>query len=68
MHTEDHPLEYATFEGTIPKGEYGGGKVTIWDSGTYETEKWRDDAADGADKGGEVIVTLHGSKIRAATR
>ncbi|MCS5495885.1 ATP-dependent DNA ligase [Cnuibacter physcomitrellae] len=49
--TEDHPLEYGTFEGTIPEGEYGGGTVTIWDFGTYELEKWRDD---------EVIATLHG--------
>jgi len=49
--TEDHPLSYRHFEGEIPKGEYGGGTVTIWDSGTYELEKWRDD---------EVIVTLHG--------
>jgi DNA ligase D-like protein (predicted ligase)/DNA ligase D-like protein (predicted polymerase)/DNA ligase D-like protein (predicted 3'-phosphoesterase) len=54
VHTEDHPLEYATFEGTIPKGEYGAGKVIIWDSGTYEAEKFRDD---------EVIVTLHGNRI-----
>ncbi|BBX97929.1 ATP-dependent DNA ligase [Mycobacterium lacus] len=54
VHTEDHPLEYATFEGTIPKGEYGAGRVIIWDSGTYEAEKFRDD---------EVIVTLHGSRI-----
>ncbi len=54
VHTEDHPLDYAKFEGTIPKGEYGGGKVIIWDSGTYDTEKFRDD---------EVIVTLHGSRI-----
>lgn len=49
--TEDHPLEYGSFEGTIPKGEYGAGTVTIWDAGTYELEKWRD---------GEVIATLHG--------
>ncbi|GAB7143468.1 ATP-dependent DNA ligase [Mycobacterium riyadhense] len=54
VHTEDHPLEYATFEGTIPKGEYGAGKVIIWDSGTYEAEKFRDD---------EVIVNLHGNRI-----
>ncbi|MDT5072220.1 MAG: bifunctional non-ous end joining protein LigD [Mycobacterium sp.] len=63
VHTEDHPLEYATFEGTIPKGEYGGGKVIVWDSGTYETEKFHDNSPDGPEKGGEVIVTLHGSKI-----
>src|ERR1700744_110661 len=54
VHTEDHPLEYGGFEGTIPKGEYGGGKVIIWDSGTYDTEKFNDD---------EVIVTLHGQRI-----
>lgn len=59
VHTEDHPLEYARFEGTIPKGEYGGGKVVIWDSGTYEAEKFRDSG----DKGGEVIVDLHGRRI-----
>jgi bifunctional non-homologous end joining protein LigD len=49
--TEDHPMDYATFEGTIPAGEYGGGSVTIWDDGRYELEKWRDD---------EVIATLEG--------
>jgi bifunctional non-homologous end joining protein LigD len=63
VHTEDHPLEYATFEGSIPKGEYGGGKVIVWDSGTYKAEKFRDNAPDGPAKGGEVIVTLRGSKI-----
>ncbi|WP_168916118.1 ATP-dependent DNA ligase [Microcella flavibacter] len=52
--TEDHPLEYASFAGTIPKGEYGAGEVTIWDAGTYELEKWRD--------GEEVIVVLHGGR------
>ncbi|MGI9126277.1 MAG: ATP-dependent DNA ligase [Mycobacterium sp.] len=60
VHTEDHPLEYATFEGTIPKGEYGAGKVAIWDSGTYEAEKFNV-GSDG--KGGEVIVDLSGERI-----
>ena len=58
VHTEDHPLEYGGFEGTIPKGEYGGGKVIIWDAGTYDTEKFND-----AGEKGEVIVTLHGHRI-----
>jgi bifunctional non-homologous end joining protein LigD len=53
VHTEDHPLDYGSFSGTIPKGEYGGGKVTIWDHGTYETEKWRDK---------EIMVVLHGQR------
>ncbi|MFC5930125.1 ATP-dependent DNA ligase [Cryobacterium melibiosiphilum] len=51
VHTEDHPLEYGSFEGTIPTGEYGAGQIFIWDHGEYELEKWRDD---------EVIATLHG--------
>jgi bifunctional non-homologous end joining protein LigD len=58
VHTEDHPLEYGTFEGSIPKGEYGAGKVIIWDSGTYEAEKFLDSG-----EKGEVIVNLHGSRI-----
>src|SRR5246127_3001555 len=58
VHTEDHPLEYATFEGNIPKGEYGAGKVIIWDSGTYQAEKFNDSA-----EKGEVIVNLSGNRI-----
>jgi bifunctional non-homologous end joining protein LigD len=56
VHTEDHPLEYATFEGEIPRGEYGGGLMTIWDRGTYDVEKWSDR---------EVKFTLHGTKAEA---
>jgi bifunctional non-homologous end joining protein LigD len=59
VHTEDHPLEYLTFHGTIPQGEYGAGKMIVWDTGTYETEKFNHSA----EKGGEVIITLHGNKI-----
>jgi bifunctional non-homologous end joining protein LigD len=52
-HTEDHPLEYLDFAGDIPAGEYGGGRMTIHDHGTYTTDKWRDD---------EIGVTFHGSR------
>ena len=58
VHVEDHPLEYGTFEGEIPKGEYGAGSVSVWDRGTYETHKWRLDGPKG-----EVMVTLHGSRL-----
>ena len=54
VQVEDHPLEYGSFSGTIPAGEYGAGKVTIWDKGTYECEKWRPD---------EVMVVLHGKRV-----
>jgi bifunctional non-homologous end joining protein LigD len=54
VHTEDHPLEYAAFEGTIPRGEYGAGTVRIWDFGRYETVKWAPD---------EVKVVLHGQRV-----
>lgn len=50
--TEPHPLEYLTFHGEIPKGEYGAGTMTVWDTGTVELEKWRDD---------EVIGTFTGA-------
>jgi bifunctional non-homologous end joining protein LigD len=53
VHTEDHPLDYGSFAGDIPKGEYGAGTVSIWDHGTYETEKWRTN---------EIMVILHGGR------
>ncbi|HVW34174.1 MAG TPA: non-homologous end-joining DNA ligase, partial [Acidimicrobiia bacterium] len=55
VHTEDHPLLYLEFSGDIPAGHYGAGQMTIWDHGTYETEKWNDR---------EVMVVLHGRRAR----
>jgi bifunctional non-homologous end joining protein LigD len=55
VHVEDHPLEYATFEGEIPKGEYGAGSVEIWDSGTYELLEEKKD--------GGLTVRLHGKRL-----
>jgi bifunctional non-homologous end joining protein LigD len=55
VHVEDHPLDYATFEGEIPKGEYGAGTVEIWDSGTYELVEEK--------RGGGLTVRLHGKKL-----
>lgn len=54
IHTEDHPLSYYDFEGEIPAGNYGAGRVIVWDQGFYDLEKFRDD---------EVIVTLHGRRV-----
>jgi bifunctional non-homologous end joining protein LigD len=56
VHVEDHPLEYATFEGEIPKGQYGAGTVEIWDKGTYELVEEKKD--------GGLTVRLEGEKLR----
>jgi bifunctional non-homologous end joining protein LigD len=55
VHVEDHPLDYATFEGEIPKGNYGAGTVEIWDSGTYELLEEK--------KNGGLTVRLHGKRL-----
>jgi bifunctional non-homologous end joining protein LigD len=64
VRVEDHPLNYADFEGTIPAGEYGGGTVMVWDRGTWEPcETSRDDPAGSLDKG-QLKFELHGGKLR----
>jgi bifunctional non-homologous end joining protein LigD len=76
MQVEDHPIDYNAFEGTIPKGEYGGGTVMVWDRGTYEPD--RDGAARTADdrsdaqilrdeyEGGDLKFILHGERLRGS--
>ncbi|MDQ0347487.1 DNA ligase D [Ancylobacter vacuolatus] len=59
VHVEDHPLDYGSFEGTIPKGEYGGGTVLLWDTGSWEPVG---DAARGYKKG-HLEFALHGEKL-----
>jgi len=65
--TEDHPLEYADFEGVIPAGEYGAGPVLIWDRGSYRNRSEKDgqrrSMADALDDG-HAIVELHGEKLQ----
>lgn len=68
MQVEDHPIEYNSFEGTIPKGEYGGGTVMLWDRGTYESAGPDGDVAElrrGYEKGDFKFV-LHGKRLRGS--
>ena len=60
VHIEDHPLDYGDFEGTIPKGEYGGGTVMLWDEGTWEPVG---DPEAGLAKG-DLKFILHGERLK----
>jgi DNA ligase D-like protein (predicted ligase)/DNA ligase D-like protein (predicted 3'-phosphoesterase) len=55
VETEDHPLEYGSFEGTIPKGQYGAGTVKIWDKGSYQLKTWEND---------KIEFTLNGQRLQ----
>jgi bifunctional non-homologous end joining protein LigD len=64
MEVEDHPIEYNSFEGTIPQGQYGGGTVMLWDRGTYEAEDGGGEEAlrDGYERG-DLKFVLHGKRL-----
>ena len=67
VQVEDHPLAYATFEGTIPEGQYGGGTVAIWDHGTYESlmgEKAEPQTAAEAIDAGRIEFVMHGERLK----
>ena len=64
MHVEDHPVDYAKFEGVIPEGEYGGGTVMVWDYGTFKPEGTNDAAA--ALEKGDLKFTLEGQKLKGS--
>lgn len=70
MEVEDHPVEYNTFEGTIPEGEYGGGTVMLWDRGYYTADKAEDGDHEAAmRKGfekGKLDFTFHGKRLRGS--
>jgi bifunctional non-homologous end joining protein LigD len=72
MEVEDHPLDYGDFEGTIPKGEYGGGTVMLWDRGYWAPEKGFEDVAHALEKGELKFVMegerMHGSWVLVRTR
>ena len=67
MQVEDHPVEYNSFEGTIPEGEYGGGTVMLWDVGWYAPEKGggEDGVRDGIRKG-DLKVVFHGKRMKGS--
>src|SRR5512138_2507582 len=62
VETEDHPMEYGSFEGTIPKGQYGAGNVTIWDKGTFRN--MRKISLEESYKQGQIEVSLNGENLK----
>lgn len=69
MEVEDHPIDYNTFEGTIPKGEYGGGTVMLWDRGTYAPEKSSGDDEEtlrASYARGDLKITFFGERMRGS--
>jgi bifunctional non-homologous end joining protein LigD len=71
MMVEDHPYDYRNFEGIIPKGQYGGGTVLVWDEGTYEPAEAKFDDKTQMEKyllhnlrKGKIVFTLHGQKLK----
>jgi bifunctional non-homologous end joining protein LigD len=71
MQVEDHPIDYNTFEGTIPKGEYGGGTVMLWDRGTYssDTATSQDEEEEAIREGlkrGDLKITFHGDRLHGS--
>ncbi len=63
VQVEDHPIEYGGFEGIIPKGQYGGGTVMVWDQGTWEPQAGHTDVEEGLRKGSLKFV-MHGTKMK----
>jgi bifunctional non-homologous end joining protein LigD len=71
MQVEDHPIEYNTFEGTIPQGEYGGGTVMLWDRGTYTPDERKrsesdEDAGRRGLRAGKLSFTFHGERLQGS--
>lgn len=71
MQVEDHPMDYNAFEGTIPKDEYGGGTVMLWDQGTYsaDTAASHDEEEDAIREGlrrGDLKITFHGERLHGS--
>jgi bifunctional non-homologous end joining protein LigD len=64
VRTEDHPMDYANFEGNIPKGSYGAGEVMVWDRGTFQLEG-KEDALTQLERG-EIKFSLNGEKLRGS--